>query len=86
MCPTCTHTMQRLGEVESGRVFFWCSRCGTLMGTTLEHNDIEAPKLVGRCRKMIGGAYRTPLETGETFKDWFHRLGIAEAVSDRSGR
>ncbi len=52
-CPTCDHTMQRVGQG-----VFWCPRCGTLR-TVLSlpaaiRNDDAAPRLVDSMRDLIG--------------------------------
>lgn len=53
-CPTCGHTLQRVGADGSSAVF-WCPRCGTIRavhGSRLFVDD-EAPALVGRVRRYM---------------------------------
>ncbi len=50
-CPTCSHTVHRLGCQFSGdpavcKGTFWCPRCGTI--TT--DGSVSIPALVDRCR------------------------------------
>lgn len=77
-CPTCDHTMQAL----CGH-YFWCPRCGTIKrkGDVI---DVEAPKLVERCRTL-----ETEFIFGDEYPPLTNRwpsLGIAEAICQPSER
>jgi hypothetical protein len=79
-CPTCSHTMHRIGAPDqmSGPVW-WCPRCGTIKSTDPGGFDsVEAPKLVKRCRQLLDGVL--PGETVEIDAGTLHRLGIAECI------
>ena len=75
-CPTCDHTMQKLGETEHPT--WWCPRCGTLkgerhvMGKT--HVVVEAPKLVERGRSLVRSV------TDRGLLSYLHALGVLEAL------
>lgn len=49
-CPTCQHTLQRLSEQPP---YFWCPRCGSLLGPTLGEDvrDVAVPRLVQHVRR-----------------------------------
>lgn len=42
-CPTCDHTMQRVGGGDESPIVFWCPRCGTLktVGVSLRGSSNE---------------------------------------------
>ena len=46
MCPTCSHTMQKVGE------WYWCPRCGSLK--PFGRREAEPPKLVARVQEWLG--------------------------------
>lgn len=50
-CRVCSHTIQRVNDGDSPRVF-WCPRCGSL-GMPNGVPDHEAPMLVERIRRTI---------------------------------
>ena len=53
-CPTCDHTMQRIGKDEIGdnAGVFWCPRCGTLKADGWYESPV--PKLVERAASLSG--------------------------------
>lgn len=56
-CPTCEHTMQGIGVVESGERVWWCPRCGTLKrGGNLNYLEhVDQPKLAPTVRLFLAG-------------------------------
>jgi hypothetical protein len=85
-CPTCSHTMTRLGcQFQGDKTVcigtFWCPRCGTLS----TEGAITAPALVGRVRTFRDGAYNGqglfPCD-----KRLWHTLGIGESIEPESVR
>ncbi len=80
-CPTCDHTMQRLGCQLSCRGTFWCPRCGTLLvkrDSPLVDETVAAPALVERCREFENLLNRETWE-GDGDPPWV-KLGINEAI------
>lgn len=74
-CPTCDHTMQGIAPK-----CWWCPRCGTLKNS----NDVEAPKLVSRCRAFFD-SLKTEEEGfgslgGKALVKTWHRMGIEESI------
>ena len=53
-CPTCDHTMQKVGVFDDNGPTFWCPRCGTLRVDTQAGEFVDRPKLVDRCREFGG--------------------------------
>lgn len=73
-CPTCEHTMQKLGD------YFWCPRCGTVQAS-FGYPEPEAPALVQRCRDFAKAREATLCIEG----DWT-RLGISESINTPENR
>ena len=77
-CPTCDHTMQKVGvmcEPYTDVGLFWCSRCGTLKANVVSGED-EVPKLVHRIVEFAGKL----TEDNQPLIDEFERLGIRESI------
>lgn len=83
-CPTCDHTMQRLGE--SGLCsLFNCPRCGTIKSvhSVDSREEVYVPALVERCRDFADQAVNRKTER---IADVWRRTGIAEAINKPEGR
>lgn len=78
-CPTCDHTMSRLGCQYSECQGSWaCPRCGTLkIGHDDGHVDVIVPSLVERCRQF------EQYVRDDTF---WHQLGVAESINTPENR
>lgn len=76
--------MASINNLAARRVF-WCQRCGTLKTETYTGTpddwfvEVEAPKLVERCRRFAPSLERLPEHTG--VETAWHRLGIAESIN-----
>lgn len=76
-CPTCSHTLAKLCEVDRNK-YFHCERCGTIV---VEHSNawetVYVPRLVERCREFHRQAVAQ--KTDRTADVW-RRVGIAESI------
>ena len=69
-CPTCDHTVQRIGSMEPPyhRVpLFWCPRCGTVKGNVVGLGHV--PQLVGSVIEFASGLTEDDEEIIERFED-----------------
>lgn len=82
-CPTCSHTMTPIVQVNGVR-YFHCGRCGTLYADRGEGTVSGAypPLLVGRCRQF---EELMPLVTAGDGRPW-RSLGIAESIRPEGER
>jgi Zn-finger nucleic acid-binding protein len=93
-CPTCSHTMQSVGVTgQLEQRVYWCPRCGTIKVAGEVTEDVEAPKLVARCR-----AFQAELYECESHDDYgvfmaamperWRVIGLAESIDppDRRGK
>ena len=82
-CPTCDHTMQKVGvmcEPYNEVGLFWCNRCGTLKANVVTKED-DVPKLVSRITEFAGKL----TDEHQGLIDEFERLGIRESIMVDSG-
>jgi hypothetical protein len=83
-CPTCSHTMEGIGDVPAvgGNPVFWCPRCGTI--ETPASGPAAVPKLVHRCQdfqiQMAVGTGLGSQYASKPLSGLWQRLGIAEAI------
>ena len=80
-CPTCDHTMQRLGcQLDECRGTFWCPRCGTLLVKSgiisTAEDETAAPDLVRRCKE-----FEARIDPGEQAGIAWKRIGISESIN-----
>jgi hypothetical protein len=80
-CPTCSHTLARVGPVALSMAVAICDRCGTCVVSVRgdigwEARDTYVPKLVGRCRE-----YEKAFAEGTAFSRSWHTLGIRESIN-----
>ncbi|HVL14064.1 MAG TPA: hypothetical protein VM529_15955 [Gemmata sp.] len=84
-CPTCDHTMERIGQTEVGGGIYLCPRCGTVKAHGYNGNvTTYYPKLVGRCRefeRQLG----VPGDWHGLYDEWQTR-GIAESINTPENR
>ena len=75
-CPTCSSTLQSVGEMVCGVRWFWCQRCGTLFRRRDDgHTETEAPSLVQRCK-----TFESEYVAGTWMSNAWRRVGIEEAT------
>lgn len=86
-CPTCDHTMQGIGKLETGERLFWCPRCGTIRRVRHERTGWiagqstvdDVPKLPGRVRELLDyfETFETPIRNPLHATAW--TLGLYES-------
>lgn len=81
-CPTCDHTMSRLGCQYSECAGSWaCPRCGTLkIGHEDGRFDIITPDLVARCRGFVDNLTASWSPTEEVMER-LRKLGVLESIN-----
>lgn len=80
-CPTCDHTMEKLGDFGGG-IVWWCPRCGTATWEDLENGKTQpacVPKLVERCRQFRA-------EASDRIAGMWKRLGIEESIGKKESK
>ncbi len=87
-CPTCDHTMMKVGEA-MGESLFWCARCGTIKTQTRLSPDgkdeVAAPVLVGRCRQFEEEVVGREC-SAKTVADVWRRRGVQESINTPENR
>ncbi len=83
-CPTCSHTLQGIGQTTDGRRHFWCPRCGTLRSEAGKHADTEAPKVVGYLRSFYRMISDSP--EGRALRSLARIEGIEESILTQQER
>lgn len=80
-CPTCDHTMSRLGCQYAECTGSWaCPRCGTLkIGHEDGRFDVIVPELVGRCQDFEASLTAQWSPTEEVMER-MRKHGITEAI------
>lgn len=71
-CPTCDHTMQSYGLLESGKTLYWCPRCGAVSCGFYDSGAFASnyvPMLPGRVSELLN---LLPVQVA-------HTLGVEEA-------
>jgi tRNA(Ile2) C34 agmatinyltransferase TiaS len=86
MCPTCSHTMQSLGVLDSGDRAFWCPRCGTIKRQFNKHEVNEATQLVSRCHAFREIVLAQVEDDDQFIMNGWMRCGVSECISPESER
>lgn len=84
-CPSCSHTMHKLGGDGHTKGWYWCPRCGTVRSrehippnAPTEHDDV--PLLAQRVRTLIDlVSNRSELLDSAIWLRRLHTMGILEA-------